>query len=445
MDKDRRLRRYRRKDYTEIVGFPVEIVGRDRTVRQYDFEESIRLYQRRLTFVHLRFHDEDLAAAEAGHCRARIDQLRRSYFHLHGWSTPPGVRGFDVAHPRHAGELAAFLLRVLGEDDRLDVRITEVGRDGEAELWHVARGSGAPSLLVYAWFFHDEDVGAARVREHLRVLGGCGGAGGDGERLLASHVVADCAFALTGRAGDVGGLAATVTDEVEDPDDGIASPWDEACAVVRRGDLAGGWVRCRTIVESQPWHRDAYVLGTALAILLRRPSEAEDLAFVGTTYLPGEPLLLRSLGLARLHEDRPSDAVAPLEQALAGAPDDGSIRALLVLALGRSGRWIAAARAARRGGLPAAQRANLDTLVGTSVRGAVFGAFAFVTLGLVVAALVETGWPALLPALGWALVTSGGVALFRRRLDAVQARLMLEDPSVTLARLRRGRRVGAPS
>jgi hypothetical protein len=63
----------------------------------------------------------------------------------------------------------------------------------------------------------------------------------------------------------------------------------------------------------------------------------------------------------------------------------------------------------------------------------------------VVAALVETGWPALLPALGWALVTSGGVALFRRRLDAVQARLMLEDPSVTLARLRRGRRVGAPS
>ena len=42
VDKNRRLRRYGRKDYTQVVDFPVEIVGRDGVVRRYSFEELLR-------------------------------------------------------------------------------------------------------------------------------------------------------------------------------------------------------------------------------------------------------------------------------------------------------------------------------------------------------------------------------------------------------------------
>ena len=48
MEKARKLRRYNRKDYAQLVDFPVEIVGRDGKVRRYSFEESVRLYQRRI-------------------------------------------------------------------------------------------------------------------------------------------------------------------------------------------------------------------------------------------------------------------------------------------------------------------------------------------------------------------------------------------------------------
>ena len=48
LDKSHKIRRYKRKDYTAVVDFPVEIIGRDGVVRRYSFEESIRLYQRRI-------------------------------------------------------------------------------------------------------------------------------------------------------------------------------------------------------------------------------------------------------------------------------------------------------------------------------------------------------------------------------------------------------------
>ncbi len=38
MDKSRKLRRYLKKDYRQLVDFPVEIVGRDGVVRRYTFE-----------------------------------------------------------------------------------------------------------------------------------------------------------------------------------------------------------------------------------------------------------------------------------------------------------------------------------------------------------------------------------------------------------------------
>jgi hypothetical protein len=107
MDKNGKLQRYDRKDYTELVDFPVEIVGRDGVVRRYVFEDSVRLYQRRITFAPIRYRDADLAAAEAGHCRARIHQLRTSYFVHFGWGTPAGDTVGEELFGELAGELAS--------------------------------------------------------------------------------------------------------------------------------------------------------------------------------------------------------------------------------------------------------------------------------------------------------------------------------------------------
>ena len=54
IDRSWKLQRYERKDYSELVEFPVEIVGRDGVVRRYSFEDSIRLYQRRISFAPVR-------------------------------------------------------------------------------------------------------------------------------------------------------------------------------------------------------------------------------------------------------------------------------------------------------------------------------------------------------------------------------------------------------
>ena len=63
MDKGRKLRRYSRKEYSQVVDFPVEIVGRDGVVRRYTFEESVRLYQRRIASAGMRYDDGEVVKA----------------------------------------------------------------------------------------------------------------------------------------------------------------------------------------------------------------------------------------------------------------------------------------------------------------------------------------------------------------------------------------------
>ena len=84
LDKSHKIRRYTRKDYPAVVEFPVESIGRDGIVRRYSFEESIRLYQRRIASADLRYSDADLIQAEKQHCLSRIQQLRRSFFAHYG-------------------------------------------------------------------------------------------------------------------------------------------------------------------------------------------------------------------------------------------------------------------------------------------------------------------------------------------------------------------------
>lgn len=441
MDKDSRLRRYQRKDYTEVVDFPVEIVGRDGSVRRYDFEESVRLYQRRMGFAAVRFRDEELIAAEQGHCRSRVEQLRRSYFNLHGWAPAVGRDGPEASRLDLAGEIAGFLLRVFRESGRLSVRFTPVSKDGPGELWFVEREGASGGLLLYTWTFEgpSSELGQAAFADILRDLRGSEATPGDAERLVGYHRCDDCAFVLTGRAQDVEGLAAAVPED--DGSDVEPSPWEEAVELVRRGDLPSAFLRCRTIVETQPWHRDAYALGASLAVLLRRPGDAEDLAFVGTRYYPADPLLQQALGLSRLHQGRPADAICALEDALEKAPGLTSARSLLVLARLERYRVWAAYRALRmpRGLAIGADETSHRRLIRVLTLGAMFAAFAVVTLVFNVAGMAIVGRVALFPLIAALVMATLGGLWFRARLDEIRGRHLFEDPERALERVRRTR------
>ena len=193
VDKNWKLQRYSRKDYAEVVDFPVEIVGRDGVVRRYSFADSIRLYQRRITFAAIRYHDEELVRAEVHHCRSRVEQLRRSYFHHFGWGRPDEGPDGVACFGEYAGEVAAFLRQQLQSTARPEITITALeGADLKAKFvtgvttldrkeylesfvkdWLKTTDSSPNSTLIVAddgstdgtleWLREDLDLGQSRL------------------------------------------------------------------------------------------------------------------------------------------------------------------------------------------------------------------------------------------------------------------------------------------
>lgn len=453
MDKDRRTRRYRRKDYRELVEFPVEIVGRDGAVRRYDFEDSVRLYQRRLHFAPVRFGEEDLVTAEQGHCRARIEQLRHSYFVLYGW---PGAVGPHVDHPLHAGELVSFLQRALRWRDRLDLSFAPVpggcgSERGPCNAWFVERPLRAGGLLLYCFAFDDEqgEASQARFAGLLAELRAPAPLKGDAEQLISWRHANDCGFVLTGRADEVSAVAAVAPEE--DDSGGLEpTPWDEAVRYLRRGDLPTAFLRCRWIVDDQPWHRDAYVLGMALALVLRRSSDAEDLGFVGSSYVPKDPLIRYFLALSQVHQLRLPAASAAAEAALLASAQGPSelhaARNLLVWShvlersMVQAWRTLSAAPAAPVAPPPFDHDVTSRNLLQAWLRAWVLTVMLGALSGLWLAVgVVMHSVPALVIALvGW-LAVAPAVTWLRTRGRLLHHRLRFEDPQLVLKRIERMR------
>lgn len=341
IDKAWRLQRYQRKDYSELVDFPVEIVGRDGLVRRYAFEDSVRLYQRRITFAALRYQDPDLSQAEVLHCHARIAQLRRSYFYHHGWGTPEGAPSPAEQLGPLAGEVAAFLCRVLRCSGRPDVQL-EARPDGTgaAVIWAVRLGGPEEQALrLYVYDFGPEQPADSReaffagLRESERSAGQRPD-GSPKERLVAFHHTLDCGLLLMAAGEDW----PAALESQSGPSSGHPSPgpWEQVLDLARHGDLADALVRCRRLVREQPYHRKAYLLGAALASHLGQPLVSEDLALVGRRYFPGEYLLHYYVGLGRCRSGRIPEALRSLEEAVRLRPRRAEIALLWVGGLVRS-------------------------------------------------------------------------------------------------------------
>lgn len=354
MDKALKLRRYGRKDYTLLVEFPVEIVGRDGVVRRYSFEESVRLYQRRIASAPSRYADQDLAEAEVAHCRRRIEQLRRSYFHRYGWfrvHTPPGARPVDEGL---VGEVAAFLRRCAEgtdlEPESLRVTLLE---EGESHVFYVER-SGEPEsfrgpFLLYLFPFGEGAEGPGREAffGFLKILQGVRQVGEGVETLVAFHHTADCGLVLTGRpedateAGRTAGLFDLPPLDGLLPDEApLADPMREAARLLRGGRQREALEAYLAIYQQNPWRRAAAVAAASLADALGCFRDAETVAVMASRYFPDDPDVAYQLGLARL---RLGD-VAGAEQALAAHLETWPNRLLHGLAALRGGRPLVSLR-----------------------------------------------------------------------------------------------------
>ena len=208
IERVRKLRREPPKDYASLVDFPVEIVGRDGGVRRYSFEESVRLYQRRVATAAARMGDHQAAEAEAVHCRSRIAQLRRSYLLRYGWSAVRAADSPGLIAGDFAGEIAAFLRRSTGridvesdeieialiaEDELHDVYFARVRPDSDAAI------DGALPWTLYVYRFRER--GSCLTREgffqQIKVFQTSSGDEQGQERLLAFHHTVDCGIILT--------------------------------------------------------------------------------------------------------------------------------------------------------------------------------------------------------------------------------------------------------
>lgn len=388
MERTTRLRRYLRKDYTQIVEFPVEIVGRDGLVRRYSFDDSVRLYQRRIHSAPMRYDDGDVIEAEVRHCRQRIEQLRRSYLEHFGWGTlRAGRLGGQLDGPL-AAEVAAFLRRLfaqdkLGEADATTTLTLELVDSGTGDVFYVRRAGTEESWLLYAWRL---DLGApsgARDAAREAVARLASAPVGEGvERLLALAEGPDVVLALAGSGAWDG---PPLTEE----DSSTQTPRDALHAGIRAlydGDPAGALGVLEGGLDAQPG-RVALAQAAALVALLERQSErAEFAARFGLLQRPGDPLLAYFLAIA-LYRSR---ATAAADAVVTEAQERNPQAPLLALAAGvvaiGQGRLFTAWRALgvaegrERAGYPARAAATLRSVLLKWAGG-----------GLVGSALVGTG------------------------------------------------------
>ncbi len=370
MEKGRKMRRYSRKDYTQLVDFPVEIVGRDGVVRRYSFEESVRLYQRRIASASLRYHDEEVVDAEVRHCSSRIEQLRRSYFTRYGWSGihlmgTPGSQGPGKGSG-FAAEVAAFLRRWLeaSDFDPESLEFSFLEESSYHQVYFVKRprleGTTAPDLgsdhLLYLFRFEQAGTCASRDEffRFLKVLQGVRGAASGVESLISFHHTADCGLVLTGQGNSgvtkepVVEQAGAQVPEVElgwTESDRATDPLRRAMTQLRHGDRDAALESFAEAYEKNHFRRAAYIGAAVVADQLGEHLEAETAALMGGHYFPDDPVIHYHLAVARLRRGDLAEARASLQRVAEldalpgnGALATGLVGALITLAEGHTWR-----------------------------------------------------------------------------------------------------------
>jgi tetratricopeptide (TPR) repeat protein len=318
MSKNRKLRRYAKKDYSETVTFPVEIVGRDGGIRSFSFEQSIRLYQRRIASAVVRYADKEIMLAEETHCSRRIDQMRRSK--LENSHFPVGVFS---AYGNIAGEVVACLEGLFGEVATLAPVAIE-GFDSEGVVaWYLEHASDG--FLIYLHNFKGESpatrasffdqLGSVRCGQGLQV-----------ESLVAYHHTADCGVVVTTQSDVSAKYRWTPSNAmwVQPASGGVEARPDElfraGYAHVALGEVEAAIVLFEQAIDLNPWHKGAHVALISCQNIIENSQEAEVAARLALHHFPQEKSFSYLLSAVQYQQGNYKEAMSSLTVALVHPP-----------------------------------------------------------------------------------------------------------------------------
>ena len=300
MERPPRIRRYRKKDYSSRVEFPVEILGRDNQVRRFPFDDAVRLYHRRIETASLRYADADTVDAEVGHCRLRIDQLRRSYIAAAGAGRPSAASGL-LGGPM-AADILFFLRRALGESegDAASATLVSLGGSPAGELWWWSGTGATRGCTLYAFRLDGEGPPEARLaleRELARLRAAEHELGA--EHLYAGLITADLALLLAGTEcwqGPSGILNLSPAESRDD--DHPPDPWRAAMLALQEGQVHHALRTLEAALDADPGRRVLARSGAVVAVMAGEPARAEFIARFGLCAEPGDGLLRYLLALS---------------------------------------------------------------------------------------------------------------------------------------------------
>lgn len=353
MTKADKLKLYGQKDYSEVIEFPVELVGKDGIVRRYTYEESLLVYAKRIESAHVRYRDRDIAAAEVDHCYKRIEQIKKSWKVISARKVSSNNDYAAKYEESAAAECRAFVReyfgkalaeRVATDEEPIPIYLSLVEQGGPAKVFHVSLANRKGSYLLYAYTFGWEpEQGATELdaRSQFSEKGQILATTPDGEdveRLLAAREGKDFGFLLSGPVGAPG--PGPVPDEDADrprkPATGMArrrvqSLLDEdptnaeahyamGVLLMNEGDLPGAAEELKSCVELQPYYLDAYRLFGQIVETIGAYDDAEPYLLQGRHYFPDDEKLLVHLATWYLRGKRYDDAEGPLERLLAIDP-----------------------------------------------------------------------------------------------------------------------------
>lgn len=320
-----------RKDYSQVVEFPVEIVGRDGQIRRFSFDESVRLYQRRILSAALRYENPADVLAEREHCRQRVEQLRRSYLEHCGWGPfrTPVTHGSVLGTP-FAAEVVSFLRRVFGEEPEgiASMLVTPL-ESGLTDTCFVQTSGRA--FLLYAWRM---DLPAAREASSIVIKRLNEAPSGEGvERLLERWVSPDILVILTGTGP---WSEPRVTEEMVVPPTGDV--WLDGMRALYDGQIAVALGRLEQGMEVQPARK---VLSQTASLIALMDGQAERGGFdarAGLVYHPSDPLLRYCDALAWCRQARFGEVEARLREVRSEEKPMQLLQVLLALRGGEIGK-----------------------------------------------------------------------------------------------------------
>ena len=361
MNKSDKMRLYGQKDYTELIEFPVELVGKDGVVRRYTYEESLLVYAKRIESAHLRYRDPDVADAEVDHCYKRIEQIKRSWKHVSSRRVETNADYAVRYEESAAAECRAFIREYFGkaladriapDEEPIPIYLSLVQHTGPLKVFHVSLANRKGSHLLYAFTFAwepetEEEPGArAQFADWSRILASNPDGGDDVERLLAAREGKEFGHLLTGpyaatipnaateaeepspglepaapARGTGGGAARARVQALLEEDPGNAEAhYAMGVLAANEGDAADALEHFEKCVELQPWFKDAYRRIAVLGDQLSRHDDVEPYILQANHYFPEDDRMQFQLGLLRVRQARYDDAKTALRRALAIDP-----------------------------------------------------------------------------------------------------------------------------